>query len=80
MDYSKMSETEKKLLVHEVNTLKDLHHKNIVRYQDRYLDRTSGKLYLVMEYCDSGDLSRYIKRHKSERKYVQEDKIWAVLY
>ncbi|KAH0573779.1 Kinase, NEK [Spironucleus salmonicida] len=79
IDYSKMSEKEKKLLVHEVNTLKELHHKNIVQYVDRYLDRNSGKLYLVMEYCDSGDLARYIKRHKAERKYVAEEKIWAVL-
>ena len=75
-----MKEKEKELLVHEVNTMKDLSHENIVRYVNRYLDKQTGKLYMVMEYCDNGDLARYIKRHKSERRYIAEDKVWSVIY
>ena len=75
-----MLKKEKELLVHEVNTMKDLNHENIVRYVNRYLDKSKGKLYMVMEYCDNGDLARYIKRHKTERRYISEDKIWSVIY
>jgi len=34
-------------------------HKNIVRYRDCFLDKEY--LYLVMEYCDKGDLAQYLK-------------------
>ena len=80
MDYSAMKEKEKELLVHEVNTMKDLNHDNIVKYIDRYLDKGKGRLYMIMEFCDNGDLARYIKRHKTERRYISEDKIWSVAY
>jgi len=37
-------------------------HKNICRYQDMV---TQGqKLYIVMEYCDKGDLNSFIERMK----------------
>lgn len=80
IDYSNMKEKEKELLVHEVNTMKDLDHPNVVKYIDRYLDKSRGRLYMVMEYCDNGDLAKYIKRHKNERRYIAEEKIWSVTY
>ena len=60
--------------------MKDLSHDNIVKYIDRYQDKTNGKLYMIMEYCDNGDLARYIKRHKNEGKYITEYWIWYVVY
>ena len=75
-----MKEKEKELLVHEVNTMKDLDNHNVVKYIDRYLDKARGRLYMVMEYCDNCDLAKYIKRHKTERRYIAEDKIWSVAY
>lgn len=64
IDYAKMQEKERKLLVHECNTLKEMHHSHIVSYVDRYLDKQKQKIFIVMEYCENGDLARYIKRHK----------------
>ncbi|ESU36847.1 Kinase, NEK [Giardia duodenalis] len=78
IDYAKMSEKEKKLLVHEVNTLKELSHENIVSYIDRFVERENAKMFIVMEYCENGDLARYIKRHKTDRRYIAEEKIWSV--
>ena len=46
------------------NTLKELHHPQIVSYVDRYLDKARSKIFIIMEYCENGDLARYIKRHK----------------
>ena len=66
MDYSKMTDTEKQLLVSEVNLLRELRHKHIVRYYDRIIDRTSSVLYIVMEYCECGDLGSLIVKLRDE--------------
>lgn len=42
-----MKEKEKELLVHEVNTMKDMDHVNVVKYVDRYLDKGRGRLYMI---------------------------------
>ena len=62
LDYGKMSDKEKQQIVAEVNILRDLHHPNIVRFYDRCVDKRNLKLYIVMEYCEGGDLQNLIKR------------------
>ena len=69
LDYGKMTEAEKKMLVSEVNLLRELKHPHIVRYYDRILDRSNTTIYIVMEYCEGGDLGALIARHRRE-KYV----------
>ena len=56
INYSKMSQTEKQQLVQEVNILRELNHPNIVRYYDRIIDKPQQKIYLIMEYCEGGDI------------------------
>ena len=60
LDYGTMGESEKQMLVSEVNLLRELKHPNIVKYYDRIIDRINAKLYIVMEYCEGGDLSSLI--------------------
>lgn len=62
-----MAESEKQMLVSEVNLLRELKHPNIVRYYDRIIDRTNTTLYIVMEHCEGGDLSSLISRCIKER-------------
>lgn len=62
-----MTECEKQMLVSEVNLLRELKHPHIVRYYDRIIDRTNTKIYLVMEYCEGGDLGQLISKCKKER-------------
>ena len=54
------------MLVSEVNLLRELKHKHIVRYYDRIIDRSTTTLYIIMEYCEGGDLATYIKKMKNE--------------
>lgn len=62
-----MSEMEKQMLVSEVNLLRELKHPHIVRYYDRIIDRTNTTIYIVMEFCEGGDLSALISKHKTEK-------------
>ncbi|XP_029449118.1 serine/threonine-protein kinase Nek2 isoform X2 [Rhinatrema bivittatum] len=73
-----MTETEKQMLVSEVNLLRELKHPNIVRYYDRIIDRTNTTLYIVMEYCEGGDLASLIAKYTKDRQYLDEDFILRV--
>jgi NIMA (never in mitosis gene a)-related kinase len=67
VEFGAMSETEKEALVDEVNLLRDLQHPNIVRYYDRIIDREAATLYIIMELCEGGDLSTFIRNHRKQR-------------
>ncbi|NXD07095.1 NEK2 kinase, partial [Nothocercus nigrocapillus] len=81
LDYGSMTEVEKQMLVSEVNLLRELRHPNIVRYYDRIIDRSNTTLYIVMEYCDGGDLASLIARCTKERHvhYLEENFVLRVL-
>lgn len=76
LDYGSMGESEKQMLVSEVNLLRELKHPNIVRYYDRIIDRSNTTLYIVMEHCEGGDLASLISRCIKDRRYLEE---WFVL-
>lgn len=56
INYGRMNEKEKKQLVAEVNILRELKHPNIVRYCDRIIDKSRSSIYIVMEFCEGGDI------------------------
>ena len=56
LNYGVMGEKEKQQLVSEVNILRELQHPHIVKYYDRIIDKKNSKIYIIMEYCEGGDL------------------------
>ena len=76
--YGQMSEKEKEQIVTEVNILRELKHPNIVRYYDRIIDKKQSKIYIIMEYCEGGDINQLIKRCKKSNEYIAEDIIWKI--
>ncbi|XP_076277262.1 unc-51 like kinase 3 homolog Aduk isoform X2 [Lasioglossum baleicum] len=67
VDKSSLSKSAIDNLVTEINLLKILNHEHIVEMRDFFWD--DGHIYIVMEYCDAGDLSSFIKkRHKLPEK------------
>lgn len=78
LDYGKMTEKEKQHIVAEVNILRELKHPNIVRYYDRIIDKKNTKIYIVMEFCEGGDIGALIKRCKKNSEYIAEDVIWKI--
>ncbi|XP_072164685.1 serine/threonine-protein kinase Nek2-like [Diadema setosum] len=79
IDYGSMSEAEKQMLVSEVNLLRELKHERIVRYYDRIVDRSTSTIYIIMEYCEGGDLGSLISKCKRDRKLLEESFIWKIL-
>ena len=55
-----------KLLSNEISLLKKLNHPNIVRLID--LKKTKSHCYIVMEYCNGGDLAGCLKKYKATYK------------
>ena len=62
LNYGIMSEKEKQQIVSEVNILRELNHANIVKYYDRIIDKANAKIFIIMEFCDGGDLQQLIRR------------------
>ncbi|KAI8591974.1 kinase-like domain-containing protein [Geranomyces variabilis] len=79
IDYRKMSERERKQLVAEVNILRELRHPYIVRYFERHIDRENSMIYIIMEYCEGGDLAAVVRKAKKLGKRFSEDQIWNLL-
>ncbi|KAJ6390737.1 hypothetical protein OIU77_024867 [Salix suchowensis] len=48
-------------LLTEISTLSTINHPNIIRLFE--FIETEGRIFLVLEYCDGGDLAGYIRRH-----------------
>ena len=76
LDYGLLSEKEKQNIVSEVNILKELHHPNIVQYYDRIIDKKNKKIFIIMEYCEGGDIGKIIKKLKKANEYFPEELIW----
>jgi NIMA (never in mitosis gene a)-related kinase 2 len=76
--YGEMNERERQQLVSEVNILRGLRHPNIVRYYDRIVDRPNQKIYIVMEFCEGGDMAAVVKKCKRERDFLPEEVIWKI--
>ena len=61
-----------RLLSNEINLLKKIHHPNCVSLID--LKKTKSHCYLVMEFCNGGDLTGCLKKYKAayRRPFTEE--------
>lgn len=49
-----------------------------MRYYDRIIDKPTAKIFIVMEYCEGGDLGRMLKKYRAERELIPEERIWRL--
>jgi len=72
INISSMKSKMRNIALNEVKILKSLENPYVVKYYDSFIER--DQLNIIMEYCEGGDLSQYIKGHTG--KQVAEAKIW----
>lgn len=58
--------------------MRELKHDHIVRYHDRIIRKAEQKLYIVMEYCNAGDLATSILEAKRNYGGCSEDVIHTI--
>ena len=78
LQYISLSDKEKQQMVSEVNILRDLRHPNIVRYYEYIIDKSIQTIYLIMEYCEKGDLSTKIRKMRKNNESFSEESIWKM--
>ncbi|BGP17029.1 hypothetical protein JCM10213_000335 [Rhodosporidiobolus nylandii] len=77
LNYGRMDERDLKQLTEEVNILEQLgSNDNIVRYYERFVDKPNNMLYILMEYCEGGDLAGVIQRCRKTGQQLPEDVVW----
>ncbi|GAA6058203.1 hypothetical protein JCM3770_005010 [Rhodotorula araucariae] len=80
LNYGRMDERDLKQLTEEVNILEKLGtNDHIVRYYERFVDKPSSMLYILMEYCAGGDLAGVITRCRKNGQSLPEDVVWTYL-
>ncbi|KAI9989300.1 hypothetical protein PInf_019492 [Phytophthora infestans] len=89
VNYGAMSEKEKQLIVSEDVAGEYSEGTKAPAYcpvLGRVIDKQATKIYIVMEYCEGGDLGQFIKRKKAGRNsilylfesYIEEGFIWHI--
>lgn len=76
--YGSMDAKEKHQLVEEVNILRELKSSHIVKYHEHVLDKMSMSIYLIMEYCEGGDLDTFLRDIQKQKKLLPEESIWKI--
>eukprot|EP00347_Sterkiella_histriomuscorum_P002482 403367980 len=74
IDISKISEEEKLKQLREAKILEILNHPNIIRFKEVYKTK-AGKLHIVMDYADGGDLLQRIDQQKKKGVLFKENHI-----
>ncbi len=49
-----------------MNILREMRHPFIVRYYDRIVDKKATSIFIIMEFCEGGDIGRIINKCKRE--------------
>lgn len=73
-----MSAKEREQLHSEFSILNSLRHPNIVAYYHRDHLKSTQDLYLYMEFCGGGDLSKVIDKLRRNNQYAEESFVWSI--
>jgi NIMA (never in mitosis gene a)-related kinase len=73
-----MNEKDRKQIMAEVAILESLKHRNIVQLVQKIRDPKNERIYIIMEYCTSGDLGTLIRKAQRSGTGLNEDRIWNI--
>jgi serine/threonine protein kinase len=61
----------KNYVVRELEIHKKLNHPNIVKIYDIIISNSDSAVYMIMEFCEYGDLQKYQNKNPLNEKYIQ---------
>lgn len=67
-------------IMNEVVLLQQLSHPNVVRCEGFFRDEHKKSLFIVLEFCDGGDLFALLKQHREARRNLSEPHIWHIFH
>ena len=70
----------RKDIANEVQLLSQLAHVNVIRCEGWFWDSIKNSLFIVLEYCECGDLHKLIEKRKAKSRYFEEKYIWHIFY
>ena len=72
-----LSKSERQDIINEAKVMEHVRHPNLVRFYEFFEEKSSGKMCIVMDFADGGDLEKKIKM---QRGYFEETQIldWFV--
>lgn len=79
LNYARMNKKERRMMITEVNILRDIDHMHVVKYYDTIIVREHQKIYLIIEHCSKGDVGALIDTYKKKKRRMDEAFIWRVL-
>ena len=79
LNFGNIPEKEKEFITNEINILQELNHPNIVKQYEVIKDDINSKIYIVMEYCEGGDLDKLILKNKNNKMLIDEKLIWDII-
>ncbi|ESU37357.1 Serine/threonine protein kinase [Giardia duodenalis] len=79
LDYSDFSDSERDAMRQELDVMPLLSHPHIVNYKAVVMDTRNQRAYIVMEFCEGGELSEFIRMHKNKRTKIHEEIIWKFI-
>lgn len=53
-------------MISSYNSIKQINHKNIIKYKSLYISNSCHKCYLVMEYLPYENLSKFIPKFQKQ--------------
>ncbi len=68
-----LSAREREDAVNEIRLLASMHHHNVVRYCEAFVEKDN--LYIVLEFAKHGDLAGIIKKQQEKRTYFTEKQV-----
>lgn len=73
----------RRLAINEVNLLQQLNHPNVIKFFGHFWDDskrqgTTQSLFMVLEYCECGDLGKLIATRRAQGAFLDEGFVWRL--
>jgi serine/threonine protein kinase len=78
LNYSRMNKKERRMMITEVNILREIEHKHVVKYYDTVIVKEQQKIFIIIQHCPHGDVGAMIELYKRRKKRMDEGFLWQV--